>query len=279
MTLVRPLRTADREELLALCARRPAHNLFVAARVLRHGMEKRTLGCDILGYFDGTRLISALHVGANLVPIEFPDAAVAGIFAANLGSWRTSNSLMGDADHVRWLYEALGRRWGRAWEGERDARWNQPLLLIDHDPWVAPDPRVEPVGPADFDAYFAASVAMYTEEVGVDPTAGGDAGYASHIRSLLREGRGFGIEEEGRIVFKSDVASPAGTLCQIQGVWLDPALRGRHLAAPAMAGVVSLARTRHPNVTLYVNDYNTPALGTYAKVGFRRIGTFATVLY
>ena len=31
-------------------------------------------------------------------------------------------------------------------------------------------------------------------------------------------------------------------------------------------------------VSLYVNDYNVRALATYRRVGFERVGTFATVL-
>ena len=65
----------------------------------------------------------------------------------------------------------------------------------------------------------------------------------------------------------------------MQGVWLDPALRGRGLAAPAMAKVVQLARTIAPTVSLYVNDYNKPARATYARVGFTDVGEFATIHY
>jgi predicted GNAT family acetyltransferase len=32
-------------------------------------------------------------------------------------------------------------------------------------------------------------------------------------------------------------------------------------------------------VSLYVNDYNEAAQRVYAKCGFRRVGTFATVLF
>ena len=71
----------------------------------------------------------------------------------------------------------------------------------------------------------------------------------------------------------------SGNVCQVQGVWLDPSLRGRGLAAPAMAAAVRLARTVAPTVSLYVNDFNLPARATYARVGFRDIGEFATVHY
>jgi len=46
-----------------------------------------------------------------------------------------------------------------------------------------------------------------------------------------------------------------------------------------MAAVVKLARTVVPTVSLYVNDFNVPARATYAKVGFRQVGEFATVHY
>ena len=52
----------------------------------------------------------------------------------------------------------------------------------------------------------------------------------------------------------------------MQGVWLEPELRGKGLSAPAMAAVVQLARTVVPTVSLYVNDYNLPARATYARV-------------
>jgi hypothetical protein len=51
------------------------------------------------------------------------------------------------------------------------------------------------------------------------------------------------------------------------------------MAAPAMAAVVNLARTVTPTVSLYVNDFNTPARRAYLRVGFAPVGEFATILY
>jgi predicted GNAT family acetyltransferase len=47
-----------------------------------------------------------------------------------------------------------------------------------------------------------------------------------------------------------------------------------------MAAVVRDALRRvAPTVSLYVNDYNTPARRVYARCGFREVGSFATVLF
>jgi len=63
-------------------------------------------------------------------------------------------------------------------------------------------------------------------------------------------------------------------------VWVAPELRGQGLSVPAMASVVHLTRLSiAPVVSLYVNSFNTAALRTYASVGFRPYGHFATVLF
>jgi len=66
----------------------------------------------------------------------------------------------------------------------------------------------------------------------------------------------------------------------VQGVWVHPGFRGRGLAAPGMAAVVRMARASiSPVVSLYVNDFNTPARATYLRAGFHEVGEFMSVLF
>jgi predicted GNAT family acetyltransferase len=47
-----------------------------------------------------------------------------------------------------------------------------------------------------------------------------------------------------------------------------------------MAAVVAGAQASvAPIVSLYVNDFNIAARRSYEKVGFRQVGTFASVLF
>ena len=91
--------------------------------------------------------------------------------------------------------------------------------------------------------------------------------------------RAFGIVEDGKVVFKSDIGAAWGSAAQIQGVWLDPALRGRGLSEPAMAAVTEYVLADYPVACLYVNDFNTRAIRCYQRVGYEQVGEFATVLY
>jgi predicted GNAT family acetyltransferase len=81
-------------------------------------------------------------------------------------------------------------------------------------------------------------------------------------------------------VFKAEVGAVSEGVCQVQGVWVDPDLRGQGHGVAGMAAILRLARAAiAPTVSLYVNDYNTAARKAYRRTGFREVGEFATVLF
>ena len=105
---------------------------------------------------------------------------------------------------------------------------------------------------------------------------------------VLDDGAGGPVQPESprAVAFKADVGalwhSPTGGVAQLTGVWTRPDLRGRGVGAAALAGVVDAVRRDHVGadgvVSLYVNDYNTPAMALYRSLGFEQVGLFATVL-
>ena len=175
------------------------------------------------------------------------------------------------------MWRALEDAWGPA----REVRDDQPVLAIDHDPHIDGDSGVRPVREDELDVLLPACIEMFTEEVGVSPVAGGDGAlYRARVRELVLSGRALARIENGRVLFKAELGSVSSLACQVQGVWVHPALRGQGLSAPGMASVVRYARDRFaPTVSLYVNGYNEPARRAYERVGFARHNTFATVLF
>ena len=124
------------------------------------------------------------------------------------------------------------------WSDVRDVRPHQPVMSISSPPAIPVDRRVRRVTLDQWDAYTEAAVKMYTEEIGVSPVQGNPAGYRFYVRQLISSGRAFGIFDGNRVLFKADLGSVSGSVCQVQGVWLEAELRGQGLAAPAMAAVV-----------------------------------------
>lgn len=198
----------------------------------------------------------------------------------------------------------------------REERWNQPMLLAPEPQvvrehleallaarptlrWVSHGLR--PAQPGELDLVLPASVQMFISEVGYDPTASGGS-YARHVGELVGQGRSYVLLDDGdgcpvapgspqaQVAFKADLGCLwqwPGSLsnhgvAQLTGVWTRPDLRGRGIGAVALARVVERVRAEHVGaqgqVSLYVNDFNTPALGLYRSLGFTRHGTFATIL-
>jgi len=82
------------------------------------------------------------------------------------------------------------------------------------------------------------------------------------------------------VVFKAEIGAVTRHTCQIQGVWVAPSHRGRRLSESGMAAVLHYAlRDVAPVVSLYVNDFNTPARAAYRRVGFTETGAFMSVLF
>lgn len=255
----------------------PAEACFAEARLFPVAGGVPEVGRPlVLGYYRGGQLASAALLGANLIPINTDETARSALADALVRSGRRCSSIVGPAAEVLPLWEELRPYWGPA----REVRADQPLMAIAGPPLVAPDPLVHPVSVRLLDHYLPASVAMFTEEVGVDPRLGGmEQLYRDRVADVLRAGRAFARWRDDDVLFKAELGAVSRRAAQVQGVWVDPTARGLHLAAAGVASVVLHGLRVAPLVSLYVNAYNTAAVAAYRRVGFQQVGTFATVLF
>jgi uncharacterized protein len=274
---IRLLDERDRGAVLAICDRDPITNVFVGSRVRALGLTPGRLGAQLWGHGSSGKIESLCYSGANLVPVAATAEAIAAFAERALRQGRRCSSVVGPSGDIQALWSLLRPHWGPA----REVRAVQPVLAISGPPLVPADPQVRRVLPHEADILWPACVAMFTEEVGVSPTTGdGGASYRARMEQLIRAGRAFARIENGRVLFKAEIGAVTPQVCQVQGVWVNPDFRGRGLAAPGMAAVVSeSATTIAPVVSLYVNDYNRPAKATYKRVGFTEAGRFMSVLF
>ncbi|MCY7395617.1 MAG: GNAT family N-acetyltransferase [Nocardioides sp.] len=274
---VRPLSAVDLDAFLELTGRDPVINVFVDHRARTTRLEPRWLGGEIWGRFLGGDLVSACHVGANLVPIMASDDDARAFAERALARSRTVSTIVGPHHAVEIFWNTVSGAWGRP----RELRWQQPHLQIDGPPLVPPDPAVRRTTSHDMDQLYPACVAMYTEEVGISPEHGGGADlYRARVAQLANRGWSFARFDQGRLVFKAEVACASPYAAQVQGVYVPPDRRGEGLATAGMAAVVELVRAEiAPVVSLYVNEWNNPARASYERVGFIETARFSTVMF
>lgn len=276
------LRTLTPDELrdvLAVLDQDPVANAFVTARVLESGLEAPHLGGEMWGWYQCGRLTSLCYAGSNLVPVRAGAAAVRGFARRALHQGRGCSSIVGPAAQTALLWSLLEPHWGPA----RELRPRQPLMATDHPPaGITPDPAVRRMRKDEMDLVLPAAVAMFTEEVGFSPLGAEDGGliYQARVAETVGTGRCFARVEDGRVVFKAEIGAVTPRTCQLQGVWTAPDRRGQGLATAGLATVLHHALAEvAPVVSLYVNDFNAPALAVYRRLGFRGVGTLMSVLF
>ncbi len=273
---LRLLGPSDRAEVEALLAERPVENLFLAAKVGLFGVDRRRLG-RLHGFErDGKLTAVCLNAGTIFPAGADPDAIPE--FVEAIGGTRRASSILGSSMAALGLFVGLAERWPGAWDSYANVRRKQPLMVRRGAPEFEADPRVRPLTMKDFDSYLEASVHMYTEEIGSSPYKYGP-GYESFVADRIKNRDAWGIVENSTVIFKADLGPKFQDQAQLQGVWVHPDHRGKGLSVPGLAGMMRDVCRIHDTVSLYVNDFNIPAIRSYEHLGFEHVGALSTVHY
>jgi hypothetical protein len=86
-------------------------------------------------------------------------------------------------------------------------------------------------------------------------------------------------ESGGRTCFFCHVGPESARTAQLQGIWVPPELRGNGLAKSALSQICNRLLEIYPTLSLYVNDFNAPAIALYERTGFKKVAEFQTLLF
>jgi ribosomal protein S18 acetylase RimI-like enzyme len=260
-----------------LLERRPLHNLYFLSTLDHYRSHPRTLERRAVVIPRGGRVVAAADCGRNLV-LELEengaDDALVALATAAARIERGRHALVGPRDLIRRFQRLYSRR-GASIREVRD----QTLFAVGRDELREEEsPGLRGPRPYELDELLRAHSGMCLEDLGRDQVAENPAAYREYFRRLIAEGRVWVVVEEGRVVFKAEAGVEAAAGAQVEGVYTDPARRRRGLARGALSCICRELLTRVPQVTLYVNDRNRPAIALYESLGFRRVGEWRTVL-
>jgi predicted GNAT family acetyltransferase len=124
----------------------------------------------------------------------------------------------------------------------------------------------------DLEMLVPACAAMHKEEVGIDPLERDATGYRERIRELIEKNRSILRLHKGRIVAKCEFSAVTPEAVQLMGVWTDPEYRRHGFGRALLREVCGHLARKGKSVTLFVNDFNRPAIALYESLGFNRIG-------
>lgn len=278
---IRELGSRDHDHALEFLERRPLHNVFLISRIIDDGLD---VAQPLLQLSRGGQPVLLASTGANLVVAadaseldEELDIALRVLAARILDRYMPVRAIISEAHLVAPLWDELRL----SVEAPTVIRFNQPVMALSPaGPIGLPDLSSVRYGRLDeLEELVIACAAMHREEVGIDPLVRDPWGYRQRIRELIERRRSFVLRDERGIRFKCELSAESPSAVQIMGVWTRPDARRCGVGRSAMAEVTGHLLRQGRWVTLFVNDFNAPAISLYRRLGYREIGTNRAIIW
>jgi hypothetical protein len=220
------------------------------------------------------RISGLVYFGAQLV-LAADDEQTIDAFAVETRKHRTLRSFVGRKPVVDALWERV-----KSWHvPPLFVRAAQPLYALTPATLAElPDVEVRPARPEEAELVAEHSARMILGELGYDPRAN-RAGFTASVRRAIAHGLWWVWIVGDELRFQCNIGPRTSATAQIQGVWTPEEARGHGYAAHALAAISRRLLQTEATLSLYVNDFNTPAIALYERVGFTRVGTLATYLF
>ncbi|MFN2237840.1 MAG: GNAT family N-acetyltransferase [Thermoanaerobaculia bacterium] len=265
---------ADEQDLaLEFLQLDPLNNVYFISRIQDEGVGLRGQTVAVLA---GGEIVVLASLTTNVVlagrenlSAELREEATALIAGRILGRSLPVRAMISDAR----LVDALWRRLEKRISPPTVVRLRQPVYAIPRGPTALPDlERLRYAVESDLASLVPACAAMHVEEVGISPLDRDAVGYRNRIRELIQRRRSFVLVENREIIFKAELSAVTDDAVQVMGVWTRPARRREGYARVGMAELAGHTLRQGKAITLFVNDFNHPAIRLYEDLGFRRMG-------
>ena len=269
---IRNLADEDVDEALVFLRRDPLVNVYLISRLLEERFAAATQMIEVR-YNREIALIGTLATNIVIAadpqaPKQVVDAAVAVVADRILTRMLPVRAIISPAPLVESLWNRLRTRL----DPPTVVRLNQPIYALQKR-FDYPDLKEARYSTIrDLDQLVPACAAMHREEVGIDPLERDAAGYRERVRELIERQRSVVLLREGRIVAKCEFSAVTSEAVQLMGVWTSPQVRRRGYGRMLLREVCGHLARRGKVVTLFVNDFNRPAIALYEDLGFQKIG-------
>jgi predicted GNAT family acetyltransferase len=269
---IRNVADEDVDEALVFLRRDPLVNVYLISRLLEERFAAATQMIEVR-YNREIALVGTLATNIVIAtdpqtPRQVVDAAVAVVAERILTRMLPVRAIISPSPLVESLWNRLRTRI----DPPTVVRLNQPIYALQKR-FDFPDLKEARYSTLrDLDQLVPACAAMHREEVGIDPLERDAAGYRERVRELVERQRSMVLVRDGRIVAKCEFSAVTPDAVQLMGVWTSPAVRRRGFGRLLLREVCGHLARRGKVVTLFVNDFNRPAIALYEELGFQRIG-------
>jgi len=269
---IKSLSNDDVGSALAFLRRDPLINVYLISRILEERFASSTQTVEVRHNREVVLVASLatniVLAGDRALPQDVTETAIAVIAERILTRMLPVRAIISPAHLVEMLWARLRTRL----DPPTVVRMNQPVYAIRGRLDFPDLKEARYATMRDLDALVPCCAAMHREEVGIDPMERDAAGYRERIRELVEQKRSLILVVHGEIAAKCEYSAVTNETVQLMGVWTNPRFRRRGYARTLLREICGHCARKGKTVTLFVNDFNLPAIALYEALGFQRIG-------
>ncbi|MBV8149083.1 MAG: GNAT family N-acetyltransferase [Candidatus Eremiobacteraeota bacterium] len=267
-----PISPSNERRAVDYLSRSPYVNVFLTYLILHDAVPATRQRIWIA--LDGGRVCGAIYFGRQL-SLACDEIALEPI-AREARRHRGERMIIGERRTVRTFWELI-REWHQP---PRLLRDRQLVMILDRKR-LRPYERTVPVRHArgdEWQAVATSSALLIEQELSYDPRRAG-ADFTENVRGMIERKLWWVGECDARLCFFCNIGPWCERTAQLQGIWTPPDLRRLGLAASAFGGICDRLLDTSPTLSLYVNDFNEPAIALYQRTGFEHVANFQTLLF
>jgi ribosomal protein S18 acetylase RimI-like enzyme len=270
---VEELRTEQEAEVMEFLGERPRHTFGMAGFIRSNGLVSSHNRGSFYACRDKDGQLQGVALIGRYILFETRSDGAIEAFARLAQACRTAHMLLGEQDKVElfWNYYAESGQAARLYCRELllEQRW--PIEVRQ----AVPDLRLANID--DLDLVVPAHAQTAFDESGIDPLAADREGFRQRCARRIEQGQTWVWVEDGRLMFKAEVLTDTPEVVYLEGVWVDPAERGKGHGFRCMSQLSRELLMRSGAICLLVNVRFDAAQRFYKKAGYKVISHYDTI--
>jgi predicted GNAT family acetyltransferase len=271
--VVEALTAEQQSEVLAFLAQRPIHTVAMVGFIKDNGMESPLNRGTFYGCRNQNGDLEGVALIGHAILMETRTTRAVHAFAHIAQNLNTGHMIMGEQQQVEEFWECY------ATQGQEFRLACRELLYELRWPAEVRDkvPGLRRATLEDLPLVMPVQAQMAKEESGVDPMESDPKGFKQRCQRRIELGRTWVLVKDGQLIFKVEVVSDTPDLAYLEGVWVNPALRGQHNGVRCLSDVCYRLLRDKTSVCLLVNVENEAGQAMYKRAGFRLQSTYDTI--
>ena len=270
---VTELAEKDTNEVLTFLIERPIHTICMMGLIRDNGIKSEYNRGTFYGCRNSDGRLEGVALIGHATLIETRIRGAIHQFALTAQIHNRLNMIMAEQESAE-----------EFWNHYADD--GQPLRLACRELLFRVDNKVEIQGQIeglrlatldDLPLVAPVHAAMAEAESGINPLQTDREGFLKRCSRRIDKNRVWVLIEDNRLIFKADVQAETPEVIYLEGVYVDPLVRGTGLGRRCFTQLCRTLLDRTRSICVLANEENEKAHAFYRMCGFKRISIYDTI--